>query len=100
MNINNILELIEHYKDNIEIITFQDVKFNNNNAYENFNSKLVKMFPFIYYYDNGIKNTQLMVALKKKYEQTVVNLKLSNNEEIKNLPTYNFYNLAKNKETI
>jgi hypothetical protein len=84
MNLNNILDLIEHYKDNIEIITFQDVKFNNNNAYENFNSKLVKMFPFIYYYDNGIKNTQLMVALKKKYGQTVVNLKLSNNEEIKN----------------
>ena len=82
-NIENILNLINLYKDNLEIICFQEVVFNNKIISEKIITLIKEIYPYVYFCENGSRNNQLTVACKKKYNYQIINLKISNNEEKK-----------------
>ena len=85
-NIKNILKLIEHYINHIEICFFQEVYFEDNNEKNNFISNMKKLnFLYNYHTINGGKNMYLYCFTKIKCDYKIIDNKMNFNDKTKNI---------------
>ena len=83
-NINNIINLINNYKNNLDIISFQEMLFVDNKTFNYFYNKIKDKFLYYYHCSNGsnIKNNDInvlsiFVFTNRNYKSQIINLQLS-----------------------
>jgi len=86
-NMNNIIELINYYKDKLNIISFQEMSFIDDKLFNLFYNQIKDKFPYYYSCSNGtyknntdIDTVSIFVFTNKKYESKMINLQLTAND--------------------
>jgi endonuclease/exonuclease/phosphatase family metal-dependent hydrolase len=103
-NINNILNFIKFYINNIEICFFQEIYFMDNKEHNNFILEMNNLgFKYYYYTINGGNNLYLYCFTKKKCNYNIIKDKfiLTNNiksivNKIEEYPLYKNINTVRN----
>jgi endonuclease/exonuclease/phosphatase family metal-dependent hydrolase len=86
-NMNNIIKLINYYKNNLNIMGFQEMSFIDNKSFNFFYNTIKEKYPYYYNCSNGtyknnndIDTLSIFVFTNKKYESKIINLQLTNND--------------------
>jgi hypothetical protein len=107
-NMNNIINLINYYKHNLDIITFQEILFIDNKTFNYFYNKIKDKFPYYYKCSNdrykkhtNINILSIYVFTNKYYKSQIVNLQLTPKDIIYIKQKYNkLKNIIKNSISI
>ena len=87
MNMNNIINLINYYKDNLNMMAFQEMSFINDKTFKFFYNKIKDKFPYYYNCSNGsyknnndINTLSIFVFTNKKYKCKTIKLQLTHDD--------------------